>query len=181
MIVGFISDILFSLPVGLTVFIAFIVAVTYVQQRFSSRSMILLGGVIVIPGTILFTRTGLPSSHYWPYLFPGMILGTFGISFVFLAANVGIIAAAPPEESGVAGGLFNAGLQLGSALGASLVTTIQENIDAKQENPFESYKGREIAYWFVLALLVVEVLAVIVFYKPEDAKKGAGEEGDRYE
>lgn len=169
-----------SLPVGVTCFLAFFVAVGYLLEKHSARNVILFGGAFLIPGTILYTRVRAHTSHYWRYQFPGMIIGTFGNVFVFLAANVGIIASAPPEQSGVAGAIFNAGLQMGAAMGASVISTIQQSVDKKHEkkNAGEYWKGREAAYWFTTACIIVLLFAVVVFFRSPDVLK-KGEEEDK--
>ena len=60
------------------------------------------------------------------------------------------------------GAVFNSALQLGSAVGIAAVNSIQTSLDAHDPT---SFKGRAAALWFVLAVLIVEAISVLVFYK----------------
>lgn len=52
--------------------------------------------------------------------------------------------------AGTVGAIFNGALQLGSAVGLSVVTSIQTSVEKKHGGP-TSYSGRAAVFWFVLA------------------------------
>lgn len=75
--------------------------------------------------------------------------------------------------AGTVGAIFNAALQLGAAVGIAAVGQIESSQDAKKGKP-DSYAGRAAAFWFLLAIVGVEWLALLVFYHVD--KEGAVEE-----
>ena len=67
--------------------------------------------------------------------------------------------------------MWNSALQLGSAVGLAIITTIQLSVDGKpgseqshdpSKNP---YAGRAAAIWFLFAALGVEAIVVLVFFR----------------
>lgn len=136
----------------------------FIQKIFSHRTTILLGLFLTIPGTILFTFAD-SKARYWSYMFPGFIIGCAGIVLIFITANVAIIATAPHSQSGIVGAVFNSALQLGAAVGTAAVTSIQQNVDKKQADPATTYKGRQAGFWFLVAVIIVELIAFIIFYR----------------
>jgi len=79
--------------------------------------------------------------------------------------------------AGTVGAIFNSALQLGSAVGIAVITSIQTSIDddgshtassrlptTKAEWTF-AHRGRTAAYWFVFAVVVLETLAVLGFFR----------------
>ena len=75
--------------------------------------------------------------------------------------------------AGTVGAIFNGALQLGSAVGISAVGSIEASVEATHGGP-ESYAGRAAAYWFLLALVVVEFISMLVFYRI--SKEGTAED-----
>lgn len=67
--------------------------------------------------------------------------------------------------------MFNSALQLGSAVGAALISSIQATIDDSSQTDDE-YKGRAIGFWLLLAFVVADTIAVILLYKPDSKTVG---------
>lgn len=66
--------------------------------------------------------------------------------------------------TGVVGAIFNAALQLGSAVGIAAVTSIQASVDTRHGGPV-TYRGRRAGLWFVLAVVCAIALAIFVFFR----------------
>jgi hypothetical protein len=79
---------------------------------------------------------------------------------------VAIFQTTPPELAGTVGAAFNSALQLGAALGEAAMTSIQTSVDDKNPGKMNGFAGRSAAFWFTLALVVVETVVVAVFYRP---------------
>jgi len=73
--------------------------------------------------------------------------------------------------------VFNAALQVGSALGTSATASIQISVDDRialdGTGNGSHYEGRSAAMWFLLAVVGLEVISVAVFYKLD--KNGAAD------
>ena len=90
--------------------------------------------------------------------------------------------------AGTVGAIFNCALQLGGAVGIAAVSSIETSIEVhlpkNAEGMVSDYKGRAAAFWFLLAVVGVELLNIVVFYKVERGDKNDIEsegEGGQYE
>jgi len=132
-------------------------------------------------GTVLLTFADTPST-YWRFVFPGFIIGTIGVSLLFVNTNVAIFAHTPNNIAGTVGAIFNSALQLGSAVGIAIATSIQIAVDNKnaRKEGANLYAGRTAAYWFVFAVIGAETLAVVALYRTShQLQKPVDEEKDK--
>jgi hypothetical protein len=86
---------------------------------------------------------------------------------------------------------------LGSAIGLAAITSIQTSIDGDEVHAVSAprpttqtewthaYRGRAAAYWFVFAVVVLETLAVLVFFRshaiPSDEEREEERQKERDE
>ena len=61
---------------------------------------------------------------YFPDVFFGLLLCGLGIGLAFVTATVAALAGVAEHEAGLASGLSNTALQIGTALGVDIVTTV---------------------------------------------------------
>ena len=66
--------------------------------------------------------------------------------------------------AGTVGAIFNSSLQLGSAVGIAIVTSIQTSIQQKSADGEFKFTGRADALWFIVAVVALEVVAMIFFF-----------------
>lgn len=66
--------------------------------------------------------------------------------------------------AGTVGAMFNGALQLGSAIGLAVATSIETSVEAKNGG-FSEYHGRSAVFWFLVGVIFVQAIAVIVFYR----------------
>lgn len=153
------------LPIGV---LAFAVSFTGgLSRRIQPKWLILGGQILVVIATVLLAFAD-GEDKYWPFVFPAFCIGTTGAMFAYTHTNIAIFRTAPPNEaseSGTIGALFNGALQLGSALGVAAITSIESSVEARSPKGAEGFEGRQAAFWFLLAVVVVEVVAVAVFYR----------------
>lgn len=82
--------------------------------------------------------------------------------------------------AGTVGAIFNSALQLGSAVGIAIITSIQTSVQDKDApDGALKYKGRAAAFWFLLAVVCVELIALVVFYDPKIGELGEEERGEK--
>ncbi|XP_006458909.1 hypothetical protein AGABI2DRAFT_217721 [Agaricus bisporus var. bisporus H97] len=148
------------LPLGVLGFIMSPLT-TSLQQRFSNKWILLVGHLLALIGTALFPFGDSPQ-HYWRFVFVGFCIGTTGVLIVYTIVSIDIFAVTSPEQAGVVGSIFNCFLQLGSAAGSAIATSIQTSVDKTHGGP-TSWTGRKAAFWFLFALLVIETICVFVF------------------
>jgi len=165
------------LPFGLTAFISVFFLSTYLQRKLNDKTLVALEGAFIVTGTILFAFIDRPS-RYWSFGFPALIIGANGTALFYAHVNISVFKSTPASQSGVVGAILNSAFQLSSAVGAAATTAIQTNVDSKQSDPATSYKGRQAAFWFLLGLIVVEVIAFLIFFKDPSVPAGGDSRPD---
>ena len=81
------------------------------------------GMALMAAGSLLLTQVSM-RGNYVPEIFFGLLLCGVGIGLAFVTATVAALAGVAEHESGLASGLSNTALQIGSALGVAVVTTV---------------------------------------------------------
>ena len=74
-------------------------------------------------GSLVLTQVSAGGS-YFPDIFFGLLLCGLGIGIAFVTATVAALAGVAGPESGLASGLSNTALQIGTALGVAIVSTV---------------------------------------------------------
>jgi len=87
------------------------------------RSVAARGMALMAAGSLLLTQVSM-RGNYVPEIFFGLLLCGVGIGLAFVTATVAALTGVAEHESGLASGLSNTALQIGSALGVAVVTTV---------------------------------------------------------
>lgn len=92
------------------------------NERFGPRLAVPAGMVCLALAAALLTRVEPHSSYSG--LWPSFALAGLGMGVVVVAASDAIVASAPAEEAGIAGGIQSTGFQLGGVLGTSVLGAV---------------------------------------------------------
>jgi EmrB/QacA subfamily drug resistance transporter len=87
------------------------------------RPIAATGMALMAVGSLVLTQVSVHGS-YFPDIFFGLLLCGLGIGLAFVTATVAALAGVAEHEAGLASGLSNTALQIGTALGAAIVTTV---------------------------------------------------------
>ncbi|KAJ7853760.1 major facilitator superfamily domain-containing protein [Mycena leptocephala] len=150
------------LPVGLGIF-PVIPLVEGLKSKLRLKWVIFIGFILIIAGTVLLPFAD-SDAHYWPFAFPGFLLGTAGAAIIYTTANVALLANTPPEVSGIVSAMFNCMLQMGGAVGAAILTSIQTSVQIHHGGP-TSFAGRAAGLWFLVAFLSAMTVLLLCFMK----------------
>ncbi|KAI0704966.1 major facilitator superfamily-domain-containing protein [Cytidiella melzeri] len=181
-----ISVALRMVPVGV---LCLVVSTTsFLAQIISPKYIILGGQVLLAIATILLATADSPHKYY-SHVLPGFIIGSAGAMFTYTHTNIAILRTSPPSLSGTIGAVFNGALQLGSAVGISAVSSIQNSVQAKLPHILlpgpgggrpvsvvTSYEGRADAFWFILAVVGVQFVSLLTFYRVEAEHRHVGQD-----
>ncbi len=110
------------LPVTLGVAIAAGVS-TQLIPRIGTRPIIVTGTLIAAAGMYFLSRIPIDGS-YLTDLLPGLAVMSLGLGAVFVSVTTAANAGVPAGQAGLAAGLLNTSLQLGSALGLAVFSAI---------------------------------------------------------
>src|SRR5262249_47921483 len=81
------------------------------------------GLALMAAGSLVLAQVSVHGS-YFPDIFFGLLLCGLGIGSAFVTATVAALAGVAEHEAGLASGLSNTSLQIGTALGVALVSTV---------------------------------------------------------
>jgi EmrB/QacA subfamily drug resistance transporter len=87
------------------------------------RPVAAAGLALMGAGSLVLTQVSVHGS-YFPVIFFGLLLSGLGIGLAFVTATVAALAGIAGHEAGLASGLSNTALQIGSALGVAIATTV---------------------------------------------------------
>jgi EmrB/QacA subfamily drug resistance transporter len=87
------------------------------------RPVAVTGMVLIGAGSLVLAQVS-PHSGYFPDIFFGLLLCGLGIGLSFVTATVSALTGVAEREAGLASGISNTSLQIGTALGVAIVTTV---------------------------------------------------------
>jgi EmrB/QacA subfamily drug resistance transporter len=91
--------------------------------RIGTRPVIVAGALIAAGGIFWLSRIPIHGS-YPTDLLPGLVVMSIGLGAVFVTVTTAANAGVPAHQAGLAAGLLNTSLQLGSALGLAVFSAI---------------------------------------------------------
>ncbi|KIK95726.1 hypothetical protein PAXRUDRAFT_826748 [Paxillus rubicundulus Ve08.2h10] len=156
-----ISTAIHMLPIGVMAFAASFTG--SLSRRFSPKWLILTGLSCLVVATILLALGGGQPDQYWPFVFPAFALGSGGAMLTYTHTNIAMFQAAPASMAGTVGAILNGALQFGSAIGLAAVGSIETSVEAAHGGP-EEYYGRAAAFWFLLGIVLLEIISVSLLY-----------------
>jgi len=89
----------------------------------SIRSAAATGLALIGAGSLVLAQVSVRGG-YFPDIFSGLLLCGLGIGLAFVTATVAALTGVAEQEAGLASGLSNTALQIGTALGVAIVTTV---------------------------------------------------------
>ncbi|KAI0366487.1 MFS general substrate transporter [Pilatotrama ljubarskyi] len=99
------------------------------------------------------------------------VFGTLLLPFANTSSSIAIFRASPASMAGTVSALFNVSLQLGAALGISLVRTIKADVEARHGGD-QAYEGCAAAFWFFLGVVSVDSVVTLVFHRRRKEVEG---------
>ena len=96
---------------------------TKLTPRLGTRPIIVAGALIAAAGMYYLARVPLHGT-YPADLLPGLAVMSLGLGAVFVTVTTAANAGVPEEQAGLAAGLINTSLQLGTALGLAIFSAL---------------------------------------------------------
>ncbi|TIB34095.1 hypothetical protein E3P84_01929 [Wallemia ichthyophaga] len=146
------------IPFGISSVICSVV-VAYLLRYINIKATLLFGFIASTTGAIVL-GFGDDISKFWRLQVPGMVVGSGGAAILYCASNVAMIQSAPDSESGLVGGVFVTAQQLGSAIGISLFTVVQLQVD-RRDTSNNQFIGTSAGDWFLAGLHFCGLLFIL--------------------
>ncbi len=111
----------YTLPLSLASIVAPLIGAK-LTERFGPRLTMPLGMALQAGAAFALLGVAVDSSYH--SLWPGFVLLGLGVGMVMSASSEAVVGNAPIKDAGVAGGLQSTALQLGGALGTSVLASL---------------------------------------------------------
>ncbi|MGW0251717.1 MFS transporter [Nocardia goodfellowii] len=111
------------LPMTTLIMLGMIVFAPRAMRRFGAKPMIVTGLVVLAIGLGLLSLVR-PTGNFWVDVLPASLVAAGGMALAFIPSLGTAIAAARPEEGGLASGIVNVSYQVGSAIGLAAMTAV---------------------------------------------------------
>ena len=115
------------LPMTLLIVLGMTLVAPRLLARFGAKALIVAGFAFLAAG-LVWLGFARPDGAYVVDVLPASLVAAFGMALAFVPSLGTAIAAARPEETGVASGLVNTSYQIGSAVGLAALTVLSSAI-----------------------------------------------------
>ncbi|KAH6679835.1 drug resistance protein [Plectosphaerella plurivora] len=184
------------LPTGIAGLVtAFIVAM--LLSRIPTYLLLVFGNTTMCIAALLFATPIPPTTSYFAYGLPAMVLGVIGADTTWPSLTLFISKSLPQEDQAVGGALINAIGQVGRAVGLAVSTAVQTSVMAQSRRvPVEdvgeiaewddpSLDGLRAAQWTNFGFIFVSLMTVLFVFRSSEvvgraepaAPRSGGEEG----
>jgi len=158
------------LPVSLGIGVFSLRFSAQLTSRFGARAVLIAGLTLVAVGLMLFTRTPV-DGRYVQDLLPAMLLFGVGAGLAFPALMTLAMAGATASDSGLVSGLVNTTMQVGGALGLSVLSTLAASrsgrLIADGEPAASSLtSGYHLGYVVGAGLIIAAIVVAAVVLRP---------------
>ncbi|KAJ6000860.1 hypothetical protein N7481_001269 [Penicillium waksmanii] len=116
-----------------------------------------------------------PSTTYWAYSFPAMVLSTLGADILHPTLNLFTVQCLPLEDQALGAALITAVLQVGRAVGITIATVVQISVERRaishseaESDLFAFLRGIRASQWFNFSLAVVACTVALLFFRDKE-------------
>jgi EmrB/QacA subfamily drug resistance transporter len=168
------------LPVSLGIGILSLGFSANLTLRFGARPVLLVGLVLLVPALALLARAPVDAS-YWVDVLPSMVLLGVGAGVVFPALTTLAMSSATPADAGLSSGLLNTTLQVGGAVGLSVLATLAtsrtDTLLADGESTVAALTGGyHLAFGVAAGILVAAIVVALTVLQPPEKQEAVAAE-----
>ena len=156
--------------------LALLVAATLAGRsvsRFGTRSVLVVALLSFAAGAIWLVRLD-PAGGYAGTVLPALLFFGVGIGCCNVAGMIAATEGLPHQMHGVSAGIWNTGLQVGTALGLAVLTSVAEtrtatllNASPEIDTAFATVAGYRLAFLVGAAIALLGVAAMFIVGRPE--------------
>jgi EmrB/QacA subfamily drug resistance transporter len=150
------------IPSTVTVMLTSVFLARRLLARFPAKVLLLAGLLFFGAGQVWLWRITAGGS-YQVNVLGGLLLTAFGIGLIFPIASVKATAGVPPDQRGLAGGLFATAQQVGQAIGLAVLATVAAARTAAAHGSLVS--GYQTAYLTSAAIVAAAIVVVTVMMR----------------
>lgn len=180
------------LPTGIMgVVTAFVVALLI--SRVPTYLLLVFGNLSMAIACLLFAAPIPPSTSYFAYGLPAMVLSVFGADTTWPCLTLFTSKSLPPEDQALGGALINTVGQVGRAIGLAIATAVQTAVMARERDvpvqdvgSVETWDGPSLAglragNWSNFGFAVCALLIVLLVFRSSEVVGRSDDKPDRSE
>ena len=158
-----------SLAVALSVIAASTVSQALVT-RVGVRPILMIGMALIGGGLLYYTQISVNGS-YVTDLLPGFLLTGIGLGFAFVPVTIAALTGVTSREAGLASGLITTSQQIGGGIGLAILTSVSTTrtnnlLSSGVATPTALTDGFRLAFWVAAGFAAVGVLTTAVLFRP---------------
>jgi len=138
--------------------------------KLGAREVPLIGMTMAVAGLLLFLRLQ-PDGQYLTDLLPAMILVSIGMGLTFVPVTLIATSGIPPDDAGLASGLFNTSQQVGGALGLAVLTTIAVGHTSDAKSLASIVHGWQWAFGGAAVLVTLSLVVLLALLRKQDVAR----------
>ncbi len=147
-------------------------------KRIGARWVLVAGMLFTALGEALLTGV-TPGGNYWAEIFPGGVIGAFGLGLALVPATIVAVQGVPGALSGLASGVLNTSRFVGAALGLAVLTTLATSHThseiASGTNPASALTdGFQLQFGVGAAFCLVGAIGAVLLLRPQREREPAG-------
>ncbi|MBV8317446.1 MAG: MFS transporter [Planctomycetaceae bacterium] len=163
-------------PSTLTVLVTSTFLTRRLLARFPPKVLLLTALAFIGLGQVWLSQITTDGS-YQVNVLGGLLLSAFGMGVLFPVASVAVTAGMPPDQRGLAGGLFTTAQQVGQAVGLAVLATIAAAQTAAAHGSLVS--GYRASYLIAVGIVAAAIVLALPQRTRPAAEPGAVPQGAR--
>jgi EmrB/QacA subfamily drug resistance transporter len=142
------------------------------STKIGVKPVLLIGLGLLVGGVLWYTQIS-PNGSYPVDLLPGFVAVGIGLPFTFIPLTIAALAGVSDDEAGLASGLFNTSQQVGGAIGTAVLSTVAfthaGTLLKQGTRPEEAFtSGFQWAFWVCFGIWATALLAAVVLIREEE-------------
>ncbi len=146
------------LPMTVVIMIMMTSVTGKVIARFGVKNTLGIGLFFLTVSLVYFANVSA-SWNFFSDVLPASVLGAVGMALAYIPGTITAMAAAKPEDTGLASGIVNTSYQIGSALGLAVIVAISSGFISKEGDVASFNDGIRVAF---ISAAVVSALALLI-------------------
>lgn len=148
--------------------------------RTGARPLLVASALLVTVALASLARIA-PDNTYLSTLLPAFVLAGCGLGLAFVALTTAAVGSAAPRDSGVAAALFNAGQQVGGAIGLAVLTAVSTartaslTREAADPDPSAITQGWSLGFLVSAAIMLAGLLITLVMIRDRSPEQLPGQ------
>jgi EmrB/QacA subfamily drug resistance transporter len=152
--------------------------------RVGVKPILAIGLALMTVGMLWYTQISVGGSYVSDLLVGYLAVG-IGIAFSFVPVTIAALAGVAEHEAGLGSGLINTSQQIGGAIGVAIASTIATShfttlVKEGTSPPEALTSGFAWAFWFLVVLGAVSIVATFVFVHDREIATSAVTEPELY-